>query len=127
MDRPHPAVEGWDFVDLAYWYSRLSRKKTELARLKSAKSKLTRSYHDFRYFEPQVSRPELTAYTFHGQRANKFEAVREGEVVQSFRKITRSQFPKIFKLLNLKIRETESEIRRIMNIIDMLKAKMNDS
>ncbi len=108
---------------LGYYIALLAKKKEDLQRLTACQSSLQGKQSEFNTNEPKCLEPELTATTWQGTHADKFDDIRESGIHTSYVDISGSQFSNVFSAISAKISELIAEIASIEQIIANLRAE----
>ncbi|MGG4267546.1 hypothetical protein [Peribacillus simplex] len=74
-------------MSLAYYYSLLSEKQTQLQRLKTCTVQLQGKQEEFTAHRRNVTEPELSSDTWQGTLAMSFDDNRTGGMLQAYTKI----------------------------------------
>lgn len=100
-----------------YYYALLAKKKEDLQRLTACQSSLQGKQSEFNTNEPKCLEPELTATTWQGTNADKFDDIRESGIHTSYVDISGSQFSNVFSAISTRISELNAEIASIEQTI----------
>ncbi|WP_218959100.1 DUF5082 family protein [Alkalihalophilus pseudofirmus] len=112
------------FMPLTGLYLSLRQKQDELARLRSCRTELMNCREDFYSNEHLCKSPSLSSVTWAGSLADRFENLREGGLVSSYRELPGSQLDTSLQTLSSKISQTEQEIISLQQSIVAAKAAM---
>jgi len=114
-------------MSLAYWYALLQKKQSDLRRLESCEGKLTGKQSEFSSNAYLMTEPVLTATTWKGTLATKFDDIRIDGILASYQEIQTTQFNNVFTTLSNKIQQIKQEIESILATIAQLEAAMAEA
>ncbi|MFB6468997.1 DUF5082 family protein [Cytobacillus sp. Hz8] len=95
---------------LAFLYEELRKKQEELKRLQTCQASLQECQEEFLLNEPLCLEPKLSAHTWHGNLARKFDLIREEEILSNYRNLENNQLNQAFSTLSNKIQDVQNEI-----------------
>ena len=106
-----------------YYYALLAKKKEDLQRLTACQASLSGKQSEFNANENKCLEPELTATTWQGTHANKFDDIRESGIHASYVDISGNQFSNVFSAISTRISELHTEIASIEQTIASILAE----
>lgn len=110
-------------MSLYYYYGLLREKREHLQRLQECQSRLRANKHEFSSYRESITNPELSAFTWQGTLANKFDEIRLEGMLHYFTDIENNQFSEVFSLLSSKMQTISSEIQAIEQTIHRLESE----
>ncbi|WMT18242.1 YwqH-like family protein [Parageobacillus toebii] len=110
-------------MSLSYLYALLREKERQLMRLQTCQSQLLQCQSEFFQQEHLCTKPELTAKTWHGSRAEQFDSIRNSGILWQYRAIEHEQFDDTLQALQNKIVQLQNEISELRSSIANLEAK----
>ncbi|WP_113926839.1 DUF5082 family protein [Bacillus sp. P14.5] len=110
-------------MSLFYYYGLLREKRDQLQRLQDCSSKLQGNQQEFSVYRERITNPELSASTWRGSLADKFDEIRLQGMLHYFTDIETTQFSEVFSMLNSKMQSLNYEIQAVEYTIDRLQAE----
>ncbi|SIT70669.1 YwqH-like family protein [Edaphobacillus lindanitolerans] len=107
---------------IGYYMMLLQVKRQQIARLTACRGQLEGKQGEFQANEPKCTEPELTAKTWFGSLADKFDEIRESGIKAPYQDIQGTQFSAAYSAIAAKIAELQAEIASIEAIIAQLRA-----
>lgn len=106
-----------------YYYVLLAKKKEDLQRITGCETSLQGKQSEFNTSESKCLDPELTATTWQGTHADKFDDIRESGIHASYVEISGNQFSNVFSAISTRISELNTEIASIEQTIASILAE----
>ncbi|WP_282138430.1 YwqH-like family protein [Rossellomorea aquimaris] len=110
-------------MSLYFYYGLLREKREQLQRLQTCQSKLQGNKQEFSSYRESITNPELSAFTWQGTLANKFDEIRFEGMLHYFTDIENNQFSEVFSMLSSKMQTIRSEIQAIEQTIHRLESE----
>jgi archaellum component FlaC len=110
-------------LSLFYYYGVLREKREHLQRLQECQSKLQGNKQEFASYRESITNPELSAFTWQGTLANKFDEIRLEGILHYFTDIENNQFSEVLSMLSSKMQTIRSEIQAIEHTIHRLESE----
>jgi hypothetical protein len=111
-------------VSISYLYALLREKERQLMRLQECQSQLLQCQSEFFQHEHLCTKPELTAKTWYGSRADQFDSIRDTGILLQYRAIENEQFADTFQVLQNKIIQLQNEINELRSTIAALEESL---
>ncbi|KAA0566059.1 DUF5082 domain-containing protein [Bacillus sp. CH30_1T] len=110
-------------MSLYFYYGLLWEKREQLQRLQECQSKLQGNKQEFSSYRESITKPELSAFTWQGTLASKFDEIRLEGMLHYFTEIENNQFSEVFSMLSSKMHTIRSEIQAIEQTIHRLESE----